>query len=126
MSFSFKSMWKYKCPRCRQGDLFIKPLKLSDPLAMPKQCQHCGQKTEPEPGFYFGAMYISYIFMSGFILVPTLLLVFLLGWSVEGAMVFAIALMAVSYFRFARGARAFYIHMVIKFDPEASDPIRPV
>jgi len=106
MSFSLKSMWQYKCPRCRQGDIFIKPMKLSDPLNMPLQCSHCGQKTSPEPGFYYGAMFLSYIIMSWFVLLPTLGLVFYFGWSVEGAMVFAIALTAVCYLRFARGSRS--------------------
>jgi hypothetical protein len=27
---------------------------------MVKQCPVCGQKSEPEPGFYYGAMYVSY------------------------------------------------------------------
>lgn len=27
---------------------------------MPKQCANCGQKFEPEPGFFFGAAYVSY------------------------------------------------------------------
>ncbi len=34
-----------------------------NPLAfhkMDKSCPHCGQSFEPEPGFYFGAMFVSY------------------------------------------------------------------
>ncbi|WP_192348057.1 DUF983 domain-containing protein [Algoriphagus sp. Y33] len=27
---------------------------------MNKNCSHCGQSFEPEPGYYFGAMFISY------------------------------------------------------------------
>jgi uncharacterized protein (DUF983 family) len=29
---------------------------------MPEKCAHCGFKFEIEPGFYWGAMYISYAF----------------------------------------------------------------
>jgi hypothetical protein len=29
---------------------------------MHEYCEKCHQKLEPEPGFYFGAMYISYAF----------------------------------------------------------------
>jgi len=38
------------------------------------QCQECHQTFEPEPGFYYGAMFVSYIFsaiitlVTGFIL----------------------------------------------------------
>jgi len=126
MSFSFKAMWQYKCPRCRVGNIFVKPMKISDPLNMPNACSHCGQKTTPEPGFYYGAMFISYIIMSWFILLPTLGLVFYFDWSVEGAMVFAVALMAVCYLRFARGSRSLYFHMMVKYDPEANDEIKPL
>jgi len=29
---------------------------------MPPQCPHCGANFIPEPGFYFGALYVSYAF----------------------------------------------------------------
>ncbi|MBF9238124.1 DUF983 domain-containing protein [Hymenobacter sp. BT683] len=29
---------------------------------MPAQCPVCGQSFEPEPGFYFGSMYITFAF----------------------------------------------------------------
>ncbi|REG88406.1 DUF983 domain-containing protein [Algoriphagus antarcticus] len=29
---------------------------------MNKECSHCGQYFEPEPGFYLGAMFVSYGF----------------------------------------------------------------
>jgi len=39
-----------------KGELF-NPTKFS---VMNKNCSHCGQSFEPEPGYYFGAMFISY------------------------------------------------------------------
>jgi RsiW-degrading membrane proteinase PrsW (M82 family) len=33
--------------------------------AMPDKCPVCGVELEPEPGFYWGAMYISYAFTVG-------------------------------------------------------------
>lgn len=118
MGFSFKSMWNYKCPRCRKGDMFKKPLTLSDPLAMPDQCENCGLPMEPEPGFYYGAMFLSYIFGGWYILLPTLLLVFYFKWSVGAAMAAAIALGVISYLRLLRGARALWLHMMVKYDPK--------
>lgn len=57
-----KSIFQCKCPRCRQGDMFLRgelfnPAKFS---VMNKNCSYCGQSFEPEPGYYFGAMFISY------------------------------------------------------------------
>jgi uncharacterized protein (DUF983 family) len=53
-----------KCPRCYSGDLFLNnnPYRLKTLTAMHKRCTSCGLLTEPEPGFYFGAMYCSYGF----------------------------------------------------------------
>ena len=45
-----QSIFKMTCPRCREGNLFVKPFNISKPLDMHKACQVCGQKTEPEPG----------------------------------------------------------------------------
>ncbi|MEX2336115.1 MAG: DUF983 domain-containing protein [Fulvivirga sp.] len=52
-----------KCPRCRKGNIFkhpaFKPTKFSK---MYSQCPVCDLHFEREPGFFFGAMYISYAF----------------------------------------------------------------
>lgn len=117
MGFSFKSMWAYKCPRCRTGKIFTEPFRMSNPLDMPKKCQYCGQVTEPEPGFYYGAMFLSYILNSWFILIPTLILVFYFKWSVGGAMALAIAICALTFFRLARGSRSLWLHIMVKHDP---------
>ena len=59
-----------KCPRCRRGQLFIYPsynlLKFD---RMYKHCPHCGLQFEVEPGFFIAAMYISYAFSVGTVLV---------------------------------------------------------
>lgn len=57
-----KSIYQCKCPRCHEGDMFLEgqffnPAKFS---VMNKNCSNCGQSFEPEPGYYFGAMFISY------------------------------------------------------------------
>ncbi len=116
MALSIKAMWNYKCPRCRVGDLFRSPLQISKPLDMYKQCSHCQQKYEPEPGYYYGAMFVSYIFLSWYILLPTLALVFYFGWSVEQAMVFAIALTVISYLIIVRASRSLWIHIMIPYN----------
>lgn len=50
-----------KCPRCRQGDMFVYPLRRIGKFnVMHEHCPHCGVRLEPEPGFYQGAMYVGY------------------------------------------------------------------
>ena len=51
-----------KCPRCRQGDLFVSknPYRLSEINKMNENCPVCNQPTEIEVGFYYGTGYVSY------------------------------------------------------------------
>lgn len=50
-----------KCPKCRKGDMFkTSMLDLSGFWKMNSHCPNCGSTFEPEPGFYFGAMFVSY------------------------------------------------------------------
>ncbi|MGL1885671.1 MAG: DUF983 domain-containing protein [Reichenbachiella sp.] len=58
-----QALLECKCPRCRQGDMFKTGLfeKWYD-RKMHDTCSVCNQMFEPEPGFYFGAMYVSYGF----------------------------------------------------------------
>ena len=48
-----------KCPVCKKGKMFnyTFPLRAG---TMNETCSHCHTKFEQEPGFFFGAMYVSY------------------------------------------------------------------
>ena len=51
-----------KCPRCKKGDMFTTPtFSFRKPFEMHKNCPHCNQRFELEVGFYYGAMFVSYI-----------------------------------------------------------------
>ena len=56
------SMLTNKCPRCREGKLFVSsnPYNLSNITKMNDYCSVCGQPTEIEVGFYVGTGYVSY------------------------------------------------------------------
>lgn len=58
----FQRAVQLKCPRCGEGELFHdrNPFNLSKLASMPKRCASCNLKLEPETGFYYGAMWISY------------------------------------------------------------------
>lgn len=51
-----------KCPNCLKGNMFLtkNPYSFSNIDKMPEKCPVCEQKFFPEPGFYYGAMYVSY------------------------------------------------------------------
>lgn len=50
-----------KCPRCREGNMFPSGTLYSTKFAdMHPNCPCCGQSFEPEPGYYYGAMYVSF------------------------------------------------------------------
>jgi uncharacterized protein (DUF983 family) len=55
------SIFKLRCPKCLKGQFFESSVydlkKLGNVL---DKCPNCKVNYIPEPGFYFGAMYISY------------------------------------------------------------------
>lgn len=62
MANQLSSVLKLKCPRCGEGDMFCNKnvYQYKGFFDMHENCPHCGQKFELEPGFYYGAMYVSY------------------------------------------------------------------
>ena len=52
----------YKCPNCKQSSAFECQKGISK-IAIPKmksECSNCSFSFNKEPGFYYGAMYVSY------------------------------------------------------------------
>jgi len=56
------SIVKMKCPKCNEGRLFLEsnPYVLSKLANMQPKCEVCSEDFKREPGFYFGAAYVSY------------------------------------------------------------------
>ena len=118
-----KSIFTFQCPRCRKGDLFqsgslVQPASL---FKMHSHCPHCQQSFEPEPGFYFGAMFVSYaintaLFIAAWvvltILYPDYTLSMLLG-LLTAVVILALPL---TY----RLSRSIWLAIFVKFDPQAS------
>lgn len=111
------SAWQYNCPRCRKDKLFEIPFDIMKPIAMPKACNNCAQLYEPEPGFYYGAMFLSYILTCGLLLPLALFMVFYIQWTVESTMGLVIFLGIIFFIRILRFSRALWIHIVVKYNP---------
>ena len=56
-----------QCPACRSHAVFAtsNPYDLKNIGSMHPICPNCGSSNRVEPGFYFGAAYVSYILMVG-------------------------------------------------------------
>jgi uncharacterized protein (DUF983 family) len=97
--------------------MFETPMQFKQPLKMNRKCQVCGQRFEPEPGFYYGAMFISYLFI-GFISLGLVgLCVFYFKLNVEISIGILLAVLAVIFLWNLRFSRSIWIHLVIKYDP---------
>ena len=55
------SIAKFKCPRCHEGQFLVShPYDLKRVGDVRDKCEVCDLNYSPEPGFYYGAMYVSY------------------------------------------------------------------
>jgi uncharacterized protein (DUF983 family) len=74
------SILKRKCPHCQEGDFFVSSsYDFKHMGAVNEKCRECGESFSKEPGFYYGAMYVSYalgvavfvaVFMLTYLLYP--------------------------------------------------------
>ena len=53
-SMRLGALLKQRCPRCLQGQVFVRLFHMHE------HCPACGLPFEREPGYFTGAMYISY------------------------------------------------------------------
>ena len=49
-----------KCPHCGKGDIFHKRTGLFELPNMKEACEICSYRFYREPGYFLGAMYVSY------------------------------------------------------------------
>ncbi len=112
---------KMKCPRCREGNLFLYPtaFNFKNIHKMPEHCAKCGQEFEPEPGFYTGAMYVNY----GFAVMITALSYLILEIILDvREFVFWISYLTImiSLWPFLfRYSRVLYLYLFVSYDQEA-------
>jgi hypothetical protein len=61
MKDKLKSIIGMKCPQCLEADFFIShPYDLKNAGKTPLNCPNCNLDFRQEPGYYFGALYVSY------------------------------------------------------------------
>jgi uncharacterized protein (DUF983 family) len=72
----------HRCPRCRVGQIFHHSIFLGLPK-MNESCSICHLRYEREPGYFLGAMYISYGLALPLAATIAALLWALCGWGVR-------------------------------------------
>lgn len=90
---------------------------------MNKACPHCGVRLEPEPGFYQGAMYVSYAFTVVVMVIVGMILYLTIDpseWVYVGVVIGAMVLLIPWNYRYARIVYL-YTFGGIKYDPSWSN-----
>lgn len=110
---------RQRCPRCRSGKIFAKSIYAGFPR-MHRRCPVCDLRFEREPGYFLGAMYISYGLALVIISALALLLWSITGWWITKATLWAVVLFlplapAITYF-----SRVLWIYFDQSFDPDRS------
>lgn len=117
-----KALLEARCPHCRIGKVFT-----GSPYSFKKQrtndiCSYCGQYFEIEPGYFYGAMFISY-FMILFEGGITAWVLFELThsesiWLYLGVVLFVTLSLSPINFRYSRLILLYYLSPRIKYDPK--------
>lgn len=114
------ALYSGKCPRCHKGDIFKHGvLNLSGFWKMHTHCTICGVTFEPEPGFYFGAMFVSYA-LSVFLFAVVGIALYFLGNPADWVYITVIAITAILLTPFSfRYSRILFLYFFggIHFDP---------
>ncbi|MBL0343061.1 MAG: DUF983 domain-containing protein [Bacteroidetes bacterium] len=112
-----------KCPRCHTGDFFVFPnaYDLSSFSKMHKECPVCKLTYEPEPGYYFGAMYVSYainvaVFVAVWVACAVLFEDLNVWYQVLASVVLGLVLTPVTF----RYARLGWINFFVRYDSSAN------
>ena len=116
------SIFKHKCARCQEADLFVDPhtYNLGNLFKMHERCPHCDQKHEIEIGFWWGAMYIAYAISSFELLFCFAILFFVFDLEVMTALysTFAIGFLLAPYV--FRTSRAIWLNFFVHYDKTKS------
>jgi uncharacterized protein (DUF983 family) len=112
-----QSIMEMRCPRCREGEMFTtSSFGFQKPFDMEEKCGHCSQNFRPEPGFYYGAMFLSYIMTGWFCLSIIAVVHWVLKIALIPSFLVLIAITGVLFVWFFRISRSIWLHINVKYD----------
>ncbi len=121
----FSSILLLRCPKCRVGPLFHSGT-ISRPgslFTMHSACPHCKQSFEPEPGFYFGAMFVSYGINTALFITSWVALLFIYpNYSLSLLLGILVAVVLISLPFSFRLSRSIWLALFVRFDPSTRNP----
>ena len=71
------NVYNEKCPKCSNGYVFKQNVSLFNLPVMNDECEKCNYRYDREPGYFLGAMYLSY----GFAILEGIITFFILHYS---------------------------------------------
>jgi hypothetical protein len=112
-----------KCPRCHKGKVFEKnnPYSFKGPFEMKESCSECHLKYEREPGFFYGALYVSYALMSGIFIIWFLADLLWIHMDAVTLAIIVVSTMLVLFPVVFRSARIIWLNFFIRYDKKYSD-----
>lgn len=107
---------KLKCPNCGEGDLFCNKnvYKYQGFFEMPKECPNCKQDFQIEPGFYYGAMYISYGLTIAVTVAVFVVMSILNVFSIVGFLITDVITLIITLPYIFKVSRSFWLSLVAK------------
>ena len=110
-------IFRQRCPRCRLGKIFARSVFIGFPK-MHQRCPVCQLRFEREPGYFLGAMYISYGLGIGVIAALAMLVWAVLNWPLMKSVVAGIVLFLPLAPVLTWMARVLWIYMDQAIDPD--------
>jgi uncharacterized protein (DUF983 family) len=116
------SVLNNKCPHCHKGNFFENnnPYNMKNFSVMNPRCPICNEDFRKEPGYYFGATYVSYGLTVGFGIVLFVLLCVLFDVSAIAYLWTFSVLLVVLLPVFYRFARLIWINFFVKFKQDGA------
>lgn len=114
------SIFAMKCPRCHEGDVFETQNPYKKMTAVKETCSHCGLRYEKEMGFFYGAMYVSYMLNIALFVTSVVAYFILLDQYISGTtlMIIYVSLTAILMPVYYRLSRTIWLNFFNSYDPE--------
>ena len=110
-----------KCPQCHQGKvLTYPPYQINKLLDTGESCVHCELKYEKEPGFFYGAMYVSYA-LTSIVFIVAYLLQLLVDLPETQFALSMVSFILLTFPLVARWSRLLWLNFFVSYDPLKSN-----
>ncbi len=111
-------MLRWKCARCHVGEMYktSSAYSFSNMDKMHDSCPHCGQKYWPEPGFYYGAMYVSYALSIALSVAVFVAMIVLWEFEVVRYLLINTTILVLAFPWMFRTSRAVWLNFFVKYE----------